>query len=212
MKYEPKTRLQDMNDYGHFLNRGAWMTAAGYGRKFLEDLRHCEACLATALAEQDALLKELAMTRLASAIFEQNSAACADEFEGRLKAEKERDAAVKEVDRLKAEICQSCKEKLMSPEELKEMRRIQREVAESYWKGGREMSNGGEIEVGDVVKILARPVGWREPRTGFNDVQPIGAMCRVTGSIRDDEGRYIVLERLYAYDSSTLQLVVKACK
>ena len=41
--------------------------------------------------ERDALLKELAMTRIASAIFEQNSENCVVEFEGRLKAEKERD-------------------------------------------------------------------------------------------------------------------------
>jgi len=51
MKYEPKSSLQDINDYGHFLNRGAWMTASGYGRKFLSDLQHCEACLAEAERE-----------------------------------------------------------------------------------------------------------------------------------------------------------------
>lgn len=60
----------------------------------------CAACkveeqkqqLATLTQERDALVKELAVTKGALAIFEQNSAACAEEFEGRLKAEKERDA------------------------------------------------------------------------------------------------------------------------
>jgi hypothetical protein len=55
MKYEPKSSLQDINDYGHFLNRGAWMTASGYGRKFLSDLQHCESCLAEAEREVERL-------------------------------------------------------------------------------------------------------------------------------------------------------------
>ncbi len=67
----------------------------------------------------------------------------------------------------------------------------------------------GEIEVGDVVKILARPVGWKEPGAGFNDVQPVGAMCRVTSVVFES---YFELERQYIYDPQSLQLVAKAPK
>jgi len=71
------------------LCRGEEVTCALHVSQPIHDLRQQ---LATITQERDYLKQELDVTEKASAIFEQNSAACAEEFEGRLKAEKERDA------------------------------------------------------------------------------------------------------------------------
>lgn len=67
------------------------------------------------------------------------------------------------------------------------------------------------IEVGDVVKILARPFDFIDEPVGLIDPLPLGALCRVTSvSTTHELETFYTLEHSFSYRAAALQLMLKA--